>query len=150
MIADAAVEERAFRERGAEFRSLIRRDSGINVAAAGNEQQLEFPRLGPVVKASDDRGRHAVPTHHMPFMALSRVFTSWSLTGAPVTQVREDIRTVDVVARSAGAERLDPAKIGSFTLTGSAGQHVPLDQIGHSETRMENPIMRRRDRQTEL
>ena len=72
------------------------------------------------------------------------------LTGAPVTQVREDIRTVDVVARSAGAERLDPAKIGSFTLTGSAGQHVPLDQIGHSETRMENPIMRRRDRLTTI
>ena len=72
------------------------------------------------------------------------------LTGAPVTQVREDIRTVDVVARSAGAERLDPAKIGSFTLTGSAGQRVPLDQIGHAETRMENPIMRRRDRLTTI
>jgi multidrug efflux pump subunit AcrB len=72
------------------------------------------------------------------------------LTGAPVTQVREDIRTVDVIARSAGAERLDPAKIGSFTLTGSAGQRVPLDQIGHAETRMENPIMRRRDRLTTI
>ena len=31
------------------------------------------------------------------------------LTGAPVTQVREDIRTVDVLARSAGGDRLDPA-----------------------------------------
>ena len=32
-------------------------------------------------------------------------------------QVREDIRTVDVVARSAGAERLDPARLADFTLT---------------------------------
>jgi len=69
------------------------------------------------------------------------------LTGAPVTQVREDIRTVEVVARSAGADRLDPAHIGDFTLTGSAGQRVPLDQIGKVEVRMEDPILRRRDRE---
>ena len=32
------------------------------------------------------------------------------LTGAPVTQVREDIRTAEVVARSAGTDRFDPSK----------------------------------------
>ncbi len=68
------------------------------------------------------------------------------LTGVPITQVREDIRSVDVVARSAGPDRLDPARLGAFTLVGSAGQRVPLDQIGTVEIRMENPIQRRRDR----
>ncbi|MET0544869.1 MAG: efflux RND transporter permease subunit [Caulobacterales bacterium] len=68
------------------------------------------------------------------------------LTGVPVTQVREDIRTVEVVARSAGPDRLDPAKLNAFTLSGSAGQRVPLDQIGKVEIRMEDPILRRRDR----
>jgi multidrug efflux pump subunit AcrB len=72
------------------------------------------------------------------------------LTGAPVTQVREDIRSVEVMARSAGADRLDPAKLGGFTLTGSAGQRVPLDQIGKAEVRMEDPILRRRDRYTTI
>ena len=72
------------------------------------------------------------------------------LTGAPVTQVREDIRTVDVVARSAGTDRLDPAKLHSFTLIGAAGQHIPLDQIGRMEVRMEDPILRRRDRYTTI
>jgi multidrug efflux pump subunit AcrB len=72
------------------------------------------------------------------------------LTGAPVTQIREDIRSVEVVARSAGTDRLDPAKLGAFTLTGSAGQRVPLDQIGHAEIRMEDPILRRRDRLTTI
>src|SRR5436305_1638068 len=38
------------------------------------------------------------------------------LTGVPVTQVREDIRTVELVARSAGPERLDPARLGELTL----------------------------------
>ncbi|MFU2510228.1 efflux RND transporter permease subunit [Pseudoalteromonas sp. ASV78] len=68
------------------------------------------------------------------------------LSGIPVTTVREDIRTVQVVARSAGDTRLDPAKIGDFTLTGVAGQRIPLSQVGDVEVRMEEPIMRRRDR----
>lgn len=68
------------------------------------------------------------------------------LTGIPITSVREDIRTVQVVARSAGDIRLDPAKIGDFTLTGANGQRIPLSQIGKIEVRMEEPIIRRRDR----
>lgn len=68
------------------------------------------------------------------------------LTGAPVTQVREDIRTVDVVARSAGLERLDPAKLGQLTLTSKDGRLIPVSQLGHIEVEPEDPILRRRDR----
>lgn len=68
------------------------------------------------------------------------------LTGVPVTEVREDIRIVDVVARSAGSERLDPAKLADLILTTQSGRLVPLSQIGHVEIRPEDPILRRRDR----
>ncbi|WP_048956408.1 efflux RND transporter permease subunit [Enterobacter bugandensis] len=68
------------------------------------------------------------------------------LSGVPVTSVREDIRSVEVVARAAGDIRLDPAKIEGFTLVGNAGQRVPLSQIGKIEVGMEDPILRRRDR----
>lgn len=68
------------------------------------------------------------------------------LSGVSVTSVREDIRSVDVVARAAGDIRLDPAKIEGFTLVGNAGQRVPLSQIGRIEIGMEDPILRRRDR----
>ncbi len=68
------------------------------------------------------------------------------LSGVPVTTVREDIRTVQVVARAAGAERLDPAKIADYTLAGANGQRVPLSQVGTIAVRMEEPLMRRRDR----
>jgi multidrug efflux pump subunit AcrB len=68
------------------------------------------------------------------------------LTGIPVTQVREDIRNVPVVARSAGAERLDPARLSDFSLMSRDGRQVPLDQVGHSEIRLEEPILKRRDR----
>lgn len=68
------------------------------------------------------------------------------LTGVPVTEVREDIRAVQVVARSAGETRLDPSKIAAFTLTGAQGQRVSLSQVGAVDVRMEEPILRRRDR----
>lgn len=68
------------------------------------------------------------------------------LSGIPVTAVREDIRSVPVVARAAGGIRLDPAKISGFTLLGSAGEHVPLSQVGAVSVRMEYPILRRRNR----
>lgn len=68
------------------------------------------------------------------------------LSGVPITSVREDIRSVQVMGRAAGDIRLDPAKISGFTLVGSSGQRVPLSQIGDVEVRMEDPVLRRRDR----
>lgn len=68
------------------------------------------------------------------------------LTGVTVTQVREDIRLVPVVARSAGPERLDPGRLDELALKTRSGQTLPLSQIGHTEIRAEDPILRRRDR----
>jgi len=68
------------------------------------------------------------------------------LSGIPVTEVRDDIRSVQVTARSAGSTRLDPGRIGDFTLVGAAGQKIPLSQVGKVDVRMEDPILRRRDR----
>ncbi|WP_253594739.1 efflux RND transporter permease subunit [Bradyrhizobium elkanii] len=68
------------------------------------------------------------------------------LTGVAVTQVREDIRNVPIMMRSGGGERLDPSRLADFSLISRAGRQIPLDQIGHSEIRMEEPILKRRDR----
>ncbi|SEG87990.1 efflux RND transporter permease subunit [Marinobacterium lutimaris] len=68
------------------------------------------------------------------------------LSGIPVTDVREDIRSVQVTARSAGETRLDPSRIADFTLVGASGQRIPLSQVGKVDVRMEDPILRRRDR----
>lgn len=68
------------------------------------------------------------------------------LTGLPVTEVRENIRNVPVMARSAGAERLDPTRLADFSLMSRNGRQIPLDQIGHSEIHLEEPILKRRDR----
>jgi multidrug efflux pump subunit AcrB len=68
------------------------------------------------------------------------------LTGTLVSQVREDIRTVDITARSLGPDRLDPAKLNDLTLTNRDGRTIPVSQIGHLEYQPEDPIIRRRDR----
>ncbi|MGQ8707070.1 efflux RND transporter permease subunit [Serratia sp. TSA_198.1] len=68
------------------------------------------------------------------------------LSGVPITSVREDIRSVQVMGRAAGDIRLDPEKIAGFTLVGAAGQRIPLSQIGDVDVRMEDPVLRRRDR----
>ena len=63
-----------------------------------------------------------------------------------MTGVREDIRTVQVMARSAGPDRLDPTKLGNLGLQNNKGELVPLSQIGHIEVVQEDPILKRRDR----
>jgi len=68
------------------------------------------------------------------------------LNGQTITQVRENIRAVNVVARSAGSERLDPAKLENFTLTTRNGKPIPLSQIGRVEIQSEDPLIKRRDR----
>ena len=47
------------------------------------------------------------------------------LTGIPVTQVRDNIRNVPVVARSAGENRLDPSRLADFSLMSRNGRQVP-------------------------
>jgi multidrug efflux pump subunit AcrB len=68
------------------------------------------------------------------------------LTGVPLTQVREDIRTVEVVARISGENRVDPTKLMNMTLSTAGHRSIPLSQIGKIEIRQEDPILKRRDR----
>ena len=66
--------------------------------------------------------------------------------GATLTQVRENIRTVDIVARTSGSNRLDPQKLLNMTLTSRDGRSIPLSQVGRVEILEEDPILKRRDR----
>lgn len=137
----------AFRVTGpnlAEVRSITERVRRVMLANARLRQvNTDWGERVPAIRFTLDQDR-------LRSIGLSSRDASeqlqFLLTGAPVTQVREDIRSVEIIARSAGADRLDPARIGSFTLTGSAGQRVPLDQIGRATIVMEDPILRRRDR----
>lgn len=121
-------------------------------------QVQEVMRANPNTRQVNENWGERVPTVHfvldqdrLKLIGLSPAEAAqqmqFLLTGVPVTQLREDIRTVDVVARSLGNDRLDPAKLADMTLASRDGKAVPLSQIGHVEIRPEDPILRRRDRQ---
>ncbi|MEN5300633.1 efflux RND transporter permease subunit [Pseudomonas sp. TWI628] len=114
-------------------------------------------QASPMMKTVNTDWGPLVPTLHFALdqdrlQAVGLTSTSVSqqlqflLTGVPITSVREDIRSVQLVGRAAGRARLDPAQIENFTLAGSNGQRVPVSQVGKVSIRMEDPILRRRDR----
>ena len=70
------------------------------------------------------------------------------LNGNPVTQVRENLRSVDVLVRSPDVDRHAIQGIDDLTLTTSQGVAVPLSQVARLETRMETAELKRYDRET--
>src|SRR6187399_175180 len=126
-LRDIAAQARAVMQASALMRT-VNSDWGERVPAL--RFSLDQDRLQSIGLTSTDVGQQ------LQFL----------LSGIPITYVREDIRSVQVTARSAGNARLDPSKITDFTLVGTAGQRIPLAQIGTMEIRMEDPILRRRDR----
>jgi multidrug efflux pump subunit AcrB len=69
------------------------------------------------------------------------------LNGASTTQMRDGIRSVDVVVRSPVAERHSLENIANVSLTTSDGRSIPLSQIAHFESRMEDPLLKRYNRE---
>jgi multidrug efflux pump subunit AcrB len=121
------------------------------------DQVLAKAQTNPHVRQANEDWTERAPTAHfvldqdrLRLIGLSSSDASqqiqFLLTGVPVTQVREDIRTVDVVARTLGLNRLDPTKLLNMTLTNGDGRLIPLSQVGSVEIREEDPILKRRDR----
>jgi multidrug efflux pump subunit AcrB len=69
------------------------------------------------------------------------------LNGTPATQVREGLRVVDVLVRAPSTERYSLENIDDITLTTSDGRSIPLSQVGHLESRTENAVLKRYNRE---
>jgi len=69
------------------------------------------------------------------------------LNGVPTTQMREGIRSVDVVVRAPGSERHSLENIANVALTTRDGRSIPLSQIAHFESRMEDALLKRYNRE---
>jgi multidrug efflux pump len=68
------------------------------------------------------------------------------LTGYTVTQYREGIEHIDVIARAVPDERLDLERLPSLTIATRNGIAVPLSQIARLHYEYEEPILWRRNR----
>ncbi|TMJ41843.1 MAG: efflux RND transporter permease subunit [Alphaproteobacteria bacterium] len=68
------------------------------------------------------------------------------LSGYTITQYREGIELIDVVARAIPAERLKLDQLPGLTIATRNGIAVPLSQIAHLNFEYEEPILWRRNR----
>jgi multidrug efflux pump len=68
------------------------------------------------------------------------------LSGHTVTQYREGIEHIDVVARAVPSERLELDRLPALTIVSRNGVAVPLSQIARLNYEYEEPILWRRNR----
>ena len=68
------------------------------------------------------------------------------LTGVPVTQVRDDIYLVNVVARATDEQRVSLSTLSTLQVPLPNGRTVPLNQFASFEYDQEFPLIWRRDR----
>ena len=69
-----------------------------------------------------------------------------AVTGSTVTQVRDDIYLVNVVARATDEQRVSFATLSSLQVPTPGGHMVPLSQFSTFVTEQEFPLVWRRDR----
>jgi multidrug efflux pump subunit AcrB len=71
----------------------------------------------------------------------------FQLEGVPVTELRQDVRTVQLVARGRLPQSLDAAALASLEVLGRDGRKLPLAQVGRVEVRFEEPVIKRYNRE---
>lgn len=75
----------------------------------------------------------------------------FQLDGVAVTQLRQDVRSVEVIARgSSDGRRLDADSLSSLEVLGGDGRKLPFNQLGRVEVRFEDPVIKRYNREAVL
>jgi multidrug efflux pump subunit AcrB len=68
------------------------------------------------------------------------------MTGSPITQVRDDIYLVNVIARATDEQRASFETLSSLQVATPSGRMVPMSQFATFEEGQEFPLVWRRDR----
>ncbi len=119
-------------------RDIVRTDrSTIDPHLDWNEQQPSL-RLA----LDQDRARSLGVTSQDAASALQAM-----ISGLPMTEVREGIEKIGVVARVVKEERLDPGRIGDLVIASPGGTPLPVSQIAKIEYGHEDAILWRRNRE---
>ncbi len=118
---------------------------GNLIAADPNARDVNFDWIEPArqvrIRIDQDQARRL----GLSSAALAAVLDA-HITGTTVTQVRDDIYLVDVVARERQGQRLSLSELRTLDLPIPDGRTVPLDQIASFEYTQEYPMIWRRDR----
>ncbi len=109
------------------------------------DAHLEWDERVPVLHLRTDADRLRLMGFTPQDVAQQLQF---QLDGAPVTQLRRDTRSVELVARGAvGGRRPDPQALAGLELLSRDGRKVPAAQLGTLEVRYEEPVIKRYNRE---
>lgn len=108
------------------------------------DAHLEYGARAPELRVRFDQARLAL-IGLSPEIAARQVGAA--LSGQPVAQVRDGTRTVDVVVRASGPDRLDAARLSSASLVTASGERVPLANVGRLVVEPGEPALHRWNRE---
>ena len=118
---------------------------GQILGSDGNLRRVNFDWMEPARKV-----RVVVDQDQARLLGLNSNSLSSSLnsvvTGASITQLRDDIYLVDIIARAQDEQRVSLDTLQSLQVPLPSGRTVPLSQIARFEFDQEYPLIWRRDR----
>lgn len=137
-----------FRVTGADLNEIRRIANDVRLVMAKNphlrDVHLDWGEKAPVLHLAFDEERLQQLGLNPQDAALQ---LQAILQGATVSQVRSGNRTVDVQVRSPKLERDGLDAIGDVILRNDQGRSIPLRQIARLETRMEDAVLKRYNRE---
>ncbi|MGE3295296.1 MAG: efflux RND transporter permease subunit [Geminicoccaceae bacterium] len=115
------------------------------VAASPDTQRTNFDWVEPTrevrIRIDQDQARLLGLSSEAIAGVLNTV-----ITGAPVTQVRDDIYLIDVLARATDEQRVSLTTLPTLQVPLPGGRTVPLGQFASFEFAQDFPLLWRRDR----
>ena len=128
----------------AEVRDIAMRVAGV-VASSPDARRVNFDWMEPARMARIRIDQDQARLLGLSTQALAAVMNT-VVTGTPVTQIRDDIYLVDVVARATDEQRLSLETLRTLQVPLPSGRTVPLSQLATFEFAQEYPMIWRRDR----
>ncbi len=115
------------------------------VASDSRAHSLNFDWIEPMrtlrIRVNQDEARLLGISSDTLARSLNAV-----VSGVTVTQLRDGIYLIDVIARAGDQERISPATLRTLEIPLQNGQVVPLLQVASVEYGIDWPLVRRRDR----
>ena len=129
----------------AQVRSIALRLAEVLGAQPARVKEVNFDWIEPARKVrisiDQDQARLLGLSSQTLAEALNAV-----MTGTPITQVRDDIYLVDVIARAQDEQRISLSTLRALQLPLPNGRTVPLSQVASFDFDQEYPLIWRRQR----
>jgi multidrug efflux pump subunit AcrB len=115
------------------------------VGAEPRSRQVNFDWMEPARQLRVNVNQEQARQLGISSAALAGTLNA-AITGTTVTQVRDDIYLIDVIARATDAERASFESLSSLQVATPSGRMVPLRQFATFTEEQELPLIWRRDR----